>query len=133
LVAESWFSGQVAARESDYRLEELSGAVDECNGGVGSPADLCGELGQPIEGRLWRGIENLVRAKSRQPVRIVQRGDVLCHADLSRQYRPRSSSVLGNGRSEAASLAPDWKGLQLMANRQRVVALERTIRLLANR
>ena len=49
-----------------------------------------------------------MHGKRRQTAWFVRRGEVLCHADLSRQYRPTTSFVLGNGRIEAKSLAL-WK------------------------
>ena len=46
--------------------------VNEGDGCVGSAADLCGELGQPVERRFRQGIENVVRTKRDQPFRIIQ-------------------------------------------------------------
>jgi hypothetical protein len=90
----------------------LPGVVNEGDGCVGRPADVCGQLGEPVEGRLRGSVEDIAGAKRCQTNGVIQHGNVLCHADLSRQYRPTMSFVLGNGRFEGESLALSKIALQ---------------------
>jgi hypothetical protein len=59
-------------------LEPDPVGVDDGDDGDRHPDELGGELGDPVEGTVGRGVEDVVAPYREHPVRLVRRDDVRC-------------------------------------------------------